>query len=371
MTEIKDPFPPKDTIEEELDAIAKKIPAIPSDFSELRQVLALLPSPIPSETPSSGVGDPGLFSVGAATPNQSSSSLIGGGIGTTPGTTLNTGLSGAVSIYGDGSDGVGDITVNSSLARDMYFTDLTVRAGVRLNTNGWKIYCSGLLTNLGTISNNGGDCTNSDGVGTYRGVGAAQNGVGGGGNGAYNSGSAQGTAPTGSLGGAGGGAGGFWYATGGYFFVGGVGAVPTVPTGVQGATYRDWDRPWRGILLDGALLMGGAGGSSGPSTGYGSPVAGGGGGGGGVVSIIAKIVANAGGVIEANGGKGGNTYTYPSGITAGGGGGGGGGVVLLTTTLAVSDGTVQALGGARGLGANPGTVGMAGAAGTVIRIIQA
>jgi len=77
MTEIKDPFPPKETIEEELAAIAAKIPAVPSDFSELRQLLALLPNPIPSETLNAGMGDPGLFSVGAARPDQSSSGLIG------------------------------------------------------------------------------------------------------------------------------------------------------------------------------------------------------------------------------------------------------------------------------------------------------
>lgn len=86
MTEAtRDPFATTSTaIEDELEKIAKAIPAVPADYSELRQVLALLPSPIPSETPSAGSGDPGAFSVGAATLNQSSSTLVGPGPGTTP-----------------------------------------------------------------------------------------------------------------------------------------------------------------------------------------------------------------------------------------------------------------------------------------------
>jgi len=75
---------PAGDISDELDTIAKQVPAIPRDYSELRQILAILPEPIASETPSSAKGDPGLFSVGAATPNQSSSSLLGAAPGMTP-----------------------------------------------------------------------------------------------------------------------------------------------------------------------------------------------------------------------------------------------------------------------------------------------
>lgn len=85
MTDIKDPYSSNaSSIEDEIEAIAKKIPALPTDFSELRRLLALLPDPIGSETPSSGVGDPAAFSVSAATLNQSSSTLVGPGPGTTP-----------------------------------------------------------------------------------------------------------------------------------------------------------------------------------------------------------------------------------------------------------------------------------------------
>jgi hypothetical protein len=81
---MTDQFPQKQTIEEELAALAKQIPALPSDYGELRRLLALLPDPIPSETTGSGAGDPALFSVGAASLNQSSSTLVGPGPGTTP-----------------------------------------------------------------------------------------------------------------------------------------------------------------------------------------------------------------------------------------------------------------------------------------------
>jgi hypothetical protein len=89
MTEPKDPFATIATeIADEFESIAKKLPAVPADFSELRRLLALLPDPIPSETPSQGSGDPGAFSVGAATPNQSSSSLVGAAPGTVPGSAI-------------------------------------------------------------------------------------------------------------------------------------------------------------------------------------------------------------------------------------------------------------------------------------------
>ena len=93
MTDSKDPFASAlaTEIAEEFEVISKRIPAVPSDFSELRRLLALLPDPIASETPSSGSGDPGAFSVGAAMPSQSSSSLVGAAPGTIPAATLGGG----------------------------------------------------------------------------------------------------------------------------------------------------------------------------------------------------------------------------------------------------------------------------------------
>jgi hypothetical protein len=89
MTDIKDPYAAVgQEIAEELESIARKLPGIPADYRELRSLLALLPDPIASEKPSTGAGDPALFSVGAATPNQSSSTLVGPGPGTTPGSSI-------------------------------------------------------------------------------------------------------------------------------------------------------------------------------------------------------------------------------------------------------------------------------------------
>lgn len=89
MTEPKDPFATIATeIADEMEVIAKRLPAVPADFSELRRLLALLPDPVASENPSQGAGDPGAFSVGAASPSQSSSSLVGAAPGTVPTTSI-------------------------------------------------------------------------------------------------------------------------------------------------------------------------------------------------------------------------------------------------------------------------------------------
>ena len=81
---MTDQFPQKDTIEEELAQLAKQIPALPSDYADLRRLLALLPSPMASENPNPDMGNPALNSIGAAQPSQSSSPLLGPAPGTTP-----------------------------------------------------------------------------------------------------------------------------------------------------------------------------------------------------------------------------------------------------------------------------------------------
>jgi YVTN family beta-propeller protein len=85
---MTDQFPQKGSIEEELAQLAKQIPALPTDFADLRRLLALLPSPIPSEPIEQGAGNPALFSVSAAQPSQSSSPLLGPPPGTTPSTSI-------------------------------------------------------------------------------------------------------------------------------------------------------------------------------------------------------------------------------------------------------------------------------------------
>ena len=81
---MTDQFPQKDTIEEELAQLAKQIPALPTDYADLRRLLALLPPPMGSENPSPDMGNPALNSIGAAQPSQSSSPLLGPAPGTTP-----------------------------------------------------------------------------------------------------------------------------------------------------------------------------------------------------------------------------------------------------------------------------------------------
>lgn len=73
--------------------------------------------------------------------------------------------------FGDGSDG--DITYDGSttilgvvpsssvytLDRDIYAENMTVNSGVKIKTNGYRIFCSISLTNNGTIERNGNDGT--------------------------------------------------------------------------------------------------------------------------------------------------------------------------------------------------------------------
>jgi hypothetical protein len=55
------------------------------------------------------------------------------------------------SIYGTGSDGNVVISSNITLARDMYYNNLTVNGGFHLNTNGYKVFVKGTLTLNGNI----------------------------------------------------------------------------------------------------------------------------------------------------------------------------------------------------------------------------
>lgn len=55
------------------------------------------------------------------------------------------------SIYGMGNDGTVVIASNVSLSRDMYYSNLTINAGVHLNTNGYRVFVKNTLTLNGTI----------------------------------------------------------------------------------------------------------------------------------------------------------------------------------------------------------------------------
>ena len=107
--------------------------------------------------------------------------------------------------YGNGSDGVVVISTNTTLTRDMQYSTLTVNSGITLNTAGYTITCSVLLTNNGTItdSDSGGDggVGGKDGASGTAGQSSIVDGAGSGGDGGDSS--AVGT--KGSTGGKGGG----------------------------------------------------------------------------------------------------------------------------------------------------------------------
>ncbi len=54
-------------------------------------------------------------------------------------------------IYGNGIDGNITITTNTTILSDTYYNDLTVNAGVVLNTNGFRVFVKGTLTLNGFI----------------------------------------------------------------------------------------------------------------------------------------------------------------------------------------------------------------------------
>lgn len=52
---------------------------------------------------------------------------------------------------GTGADGTVTIAADTLLTRDMHYGSLTINAGVTLDTNGYRIYCRGTVTVLGTV----------------------------------------------------------------------------------------------------------------------------------------------------------------------------------------------------------------------------
>jgi hypothetical protein len=79
------------------------------------------------------------------------------------------------SLFGSGKDGNVTISSNTTLTRDMYYENLTIKSGKVLNTNGYKIFVRNVLKNNGIIRNNGGDANE-----TTPGEGAPTGSIGGG-----------------------------------------------------------------------------------------------------------------------------------------------------------------------------------------------
>jgi len=229
--------------------------------------------------------------------------------------------------YGDGSDGDVTISTDTTLTENKQYNNLTVNAGITLNTAGYTVKVKNTLINNGTItdSSSGGAGGAGGAVGSG-GVNDANGGAGGNGN------AGTGTGGTGG-GGGGGGAG-------------------------------QWKNDNQGFCWHVLSTTGGNGGAGGV-----------GGQGGGTVIIAAKTFTNNGtinangvaGSAGSNGGNGQHDFCvcggYPPdvddiGSGAGGGGGGGnggdGGTVSLTYESR-TEGTVTAAGGAGGGAGNGGS----------------
>lgn len=300
---------------------------------------------------------PGITVTNGAGTIQINNSSIGVG-------TLTPGL------LGDGVDGDVTISVNTTLARDMFYNSLVVNAGVNLNTGGYTIFCKGAVTvnSTGLITrngNNGGNASTSSagaagaaltGVTTGTGNAGAAGGAGTTGNGGSGASSAavSGEGGTGGVGGNGGGGNG--------------GATVGGSGGNSGALsiryFRDVQPNWKYTAVGTYMPLGcgGAGGAAGGGDGVNSGRGGGGGGssGGGVLIFCDSLVNN--GAIRANGGNGGNGGGGALGNVGGGagGGGGGGGKIMIIANTITTRGTLNVNGGAAGLGSSGAGTGVAG-----------
>lgn len=293
----------------------------------------------------------------------------------TPGTWVDVaagaGGSAGAAIYADGSDGtvtfdgaatiLGMVPVANvyTLTRDIYLAAATINNGVTISTGSgggvgsYRIYCQGVLTNNGTISNDGG-------AGTAAGVGgvAPANGSVKGANSGSVGGTAAGTAGSAaanSYGGASGAGGGGLAGAGGA-----LGAAPG-PTAAGGSP-RSFPASAGGNLSEGSFFFGGAGGGGGGGDGVNT--GGGGGGGGGGMLLYVKTFAGAG-AIHARGGGGGNGNASSTTGAGGGGGGGGGWIRIISGSVAagaIAGQTIDTNGGSGGT--KTGTAGVNGSVGS-------
>lgn len=341
---------------------------------------------------------------------------------------MPTGFVNIGAFSGDGNDGDVTISGNTTLARDMYYNNLTVDNGFTLTTGGYRVFVKGTLTNNGTIEYSG----------TVGGAGGnGGNAAGGAGGAAGSAGSAASALSSGTIFGAlagvvgvAGGAGGVGLNNGSVGVAGTNGTAETISlpdvagvVGTQGGVGGDSSARSGGaggaagtggaatdsntkardvvtaiqlmetgtslsILHGAAISASGSGGGGGAGTG--TPSNGGGGGGaggsasnGGFVLIVAETIINsATGIIRANGGiggAGGDGGTGQSGDINGSGGGAGGaggsggqgGVVILIYGSLTDSGTIETVAGVGGAagssgagGTGSGTNGTAGAVGS-------
>lgn len=255
-----------------------------------------------------------------------------------------------------------------TLPQDIEATTLRIRSGVRVDTGGCEVRCTGLATfddATAFLSRNGGAASGiTPGVGVSGGSLGSTSTGGGSGRSTTGVGSAPGgqTQALGNRGGGGGTAGGQ---------AGGGSGTRTVPSAANGS-WRTLSFLMRGCRLhNGAnwqLSNGGSGGGSGGcNVGTGTASSGAGGAGGGVIVAFLHYVTGPG-IIEAAGGAGGNAAATGNGAAAGGGPGGGGFAALVTSSPSPSV-TVRAPAGAVGSGAGGGASGNVGSAGNTVTVV--
>ena len=326
--------------------------------------------------------------------------------------------------YGDGSDGAaaldGTTTYNSFstlsgggtdyiLNRDVYLTSLTINSSISLLTNGYRVFCTGTITNNGYIACNGSNGNNGSSSSSTTGasggsggpalsngflIGAVAGADGGRGSdvaGNTNATGSTGTAVSNSLGVSGAqGVVVFGGNNGGIGGSGSGGDTSQLPggasiAGVATAANVKFIANWHLFtLLDisstGSTIKfnnsagsagGGGGGAGSKASGGGTGPCGGGGGGGagsggGIIAIYARnIVNSATGNIQAiggNGGNGGHGATNTTNNAGGGGGGGGGsggngGLIILVYNSLSNAGSIVYYGGNGGTGGSGGTGG--------------
>lgn len=272
-------------------------------------------------------------------------------------------------VLGDGSDGAATLNGSNTVAwatlagsvytmtRDCDLTSLTISSGVTLVVAGYKILCTGTITNSGTISANGNSASSSTGAAALTSRTLATGAKGG------NGAAGNGAAGNNSSGGVGVGAG----SAGGN---GGTGSAGAGGTTLTGLTY-----PLRSpqAMLSGtisfatttAALSGGSGGGGGG--GDGTSAGGGGGAGGSIVCIFCRTFLNqSGATISATGGSG---FSPTAGNAGGGGGGGGGLVIVYSINPWTQSGTITVTGGSGGTAHGTGTNGTAGANGNSLNVV--
>ncbi len=254
-------------------------------------------------------------------------------------------------------DGDVVLTKNVTLTRNMYYRNLTVRAGVNLKTSGWRVVVSDILTVDGTISCNGNSAVQATGGSETSSYGSTYLGPGwGGAEGLIKNGNGA-AAPTAlcyTLGGKGGNGG---MASG---YVGGLAATQMPISQADGGHNILYTLPtaFVGRLpAENFMLSGGCGGGAGALNRGQATTArsGGGGSGGGLLLIAARIIEGAG-KLTAIGGEGSSasyTGTTSAPSAGAGGGGGGGAIIVVTHSLIPSTITVDVSAGKAGVGIPP------------------